>query len=262
MKRTAWIGSLLFIALVGCSDDVDGDPNSDEVDVGVEDAGGDQDIEDASQQPDADGDADAGGEQDIDAGQDAGAEDTGAAQDAGGEDTGVEQDADVGEDIDDGPVCGDGIVEDGETCDDGIIEEGCDTYHDGGDGFCRPPGECSEDYILDEDGACVPAELDEHIHIYVDNFCNLSVDPEEVHVAPGQTATFVYHNHSVDYAVDVWGFYGGGHTDLSTGAQWDDSFIHCANVNRPSSAFMDISISGLGMSHSSCPGHRFMIFCE
>lgn len=157
--------------------------------------------------------------------------------------------------------CGDGIVQDNESCDDGSITSDCDTYHDGGDGTCLPPGECSDGYVL-ENGTCVDEQIDEHVHIYVTNTCQLSVQPQSVTVPRGRTVSFVYHNHSSSYSVDVWLSYIGGYTDLKRGATWDDSFVHCRNGNRPYDAYADITINGLSLDDSHCPGHRMMIECE
>lgn len=66
--------------------------------------------------------------------------------------------------------------------------------------------------------------------------------------------SFVYRNRSRDYAVDVWLSYGGGFTDLETGAEWDDRFIHCTGPRRPRQESADIS--------TACSRHAFVIFCE
>ncbi len=159
-------------------------------------------------------------------------------------------------------TCGNATLEAGETCDDGLSTFGCDIYHDGGDGTCVPPGSCSVGYVIDGTD-CVPASTDQHVHIYVDNFCNLWVDPAVVEVPPTQhSVSFVYHNHSVDYDVDVWLSYGGGYLELLPGTSWDDAFDHCAWASRPYDAYADISISGLGVNDQYCPGHRMLIHCR
>ena len=157
--------------------------------------------------------------------------------------------------------CGDGTLQSNESCDDGNITTGCDTKHDGGDGTCQPPGQCSQGYIF-ENGKCIEKQLDKHVHIYISNTCKLSVTPKSVDVPRGQTVSFVYHNHSSDYAADVWLSYGGGFTDLQKGKSWDDQFIHCSNVNRPYSAYADITIKGLSLRDRHCPGHRMTINCK
>lgn len=234
-----------LFATAACSDDHDPDAEgSEEVE---EDA--DSDV----------GDRDSGANSDED---DADDEDGGDGGDSA--DGGV--DADGGDDDDDNDEdeleCGNGIVEEGQTCDDGIIDDNCDTYHDGGDGYCVPPDECSDGYVLDGDGECVDDHFDADIEIFVDNFCNLTVDPPEIDVPPGQTASFVYYNQSVDYEVDVWGSYGGGYLDLATGDHWDDGFVHCSSPDRPYTAGAEISIAGIDMGDVNCPGHNFVIYCQ
>lgn len=137
-----------------------------------------------------------------------------------------------------GPVCGDGVVEAGETCDDGS-GVGCDSYHDGGDGVCLPPGTCSSGYVPSGDG-CVPELWTEHVHIYVSNTCEMMVDPPAFQVQPGQKLRLDYHNHSADYPVDVWMHYNGGYTDLPPGATWMEKYEHCFGPN-PSQGWAEIS---------------------
>ena len=72
-----------------------------------------------------------------------------------------------------GAVCGDGVVEPGETCDDGS-GVGCDTYHDGGDGVCVPPGTCSSGHVLSGDD-CVPELAVAHVHIHVSKQDNITL---------------------------------------------------------------------------------------
>lgn len=246
----------LFVAAVGCTDDHNGEPPTGQTDTGHADtdAGDDGDGDTSADSTDDAGDAGDGADDDAGT-DDAGTGDAGHDDDAG-TDTGGD-DADV----DDGPVCGNGIVEEGQSCDDGIIEENCDTYHDGGDGYCVPPDECSDGFVLDDNGDCIEEEFTEDIDIYVDNFCNLDVDPPQVDVASGQTASFTYHNQSVDYAVDIWGFYGGGYLDLATGDSWDDPFIHCGSGSSNTET-MDISISGININDPNCPGQVFQINCQ
>lgn len=137
-----------------------------------------------------------------------------------------------------GPVCGDGVVEPGETCDDGS-GAGCDTYHDGGDGVCVPPGTCSEGHVLAGED-CVPELWVEHVHIYVSNTCEMMVEPTSFEVQPGQKLRLDYHNHSADYPVDVWMHYGGGYTELQPGATWMEQYEHCFGPN-PSEGWAEIS---------------------
>ena len=242
----------LTAVLIGCSDDHD--PGENAANQTGADTGDDEDASDAG-----DDDAtDTNGADASDTGTDTSDTNGTDVSDDGGDTT----DTGVDADIDDGPVCGNGIVEEGQNCDDGVIEENCDTYHDGGDGYCVPPDECSDGFILDDDGDCIEEEFTEDIDIHVDNFCNLDVDPPEVDVAEGQTASFVYHNQSVDYAVDIWGFYGGGYIELETGDTWDDPFEHCTGANTPTTETMDISVHGLGVGDANCPGQVFEIHCQ
>jgi hypothetical protein len=158
-------------------------------------------------------------------------------------------------------LCGNARLDPGESCDDGSSIAECDTRHDGGDGACVPAGTCSDGYVESE-STCIPESTDTHVHIYVDNFCNLSVQPAVVEVPNPQGVSFTYHNHSVDYAVDVWLSYGGGFLELETGTSWDDQFTHCLWAGRPYDAYADISISGLGVNDPYCPGHRMLIHCR
>ncbi|MEZ4464170.1 MAG: hypothetical protein R3F43_06555 [bacterium] len=80
--------------------------------------------------------------------------------------------------------CGDGVLQNIERCDDGRLVEGCDATHDGGDGTCLPPGQCSADFVLD--GAdCVARQQSAVVDIFVDNFCNMRVEPPRFAVAQG-----------------------------------------------------------------------------
>ncbi len=101
-------------------------------------------------------------------------------------------------------------------------------------------------------------DLVDHVHIYIDNFCQVTVDPTSYDVPAGSTLQLDYHNHSVDYEADVWLSYGGGYLDLALGDTWNDAFTHCSGPN-PSTAYADISIAG-GPS-PGCPGFRLLINC-
>lgn len=157
--------------------------------------------------------------------------------------------------------CGDGKRQSNEKCDDGKISSGCDKKHDGGDGTCVAAGQCSKGYVL-EQGKCVSKQIDKHVHIYISNTCKLSVSPQKVTVPRGRTISFVYHNHSNDYAADVWLSYGGGYLGLKKKKKWDDPFIHCSNANRPYTAAADISIKDIPLRDRHCPGHRMKIECQ
>lgn len=149
-----------------------------------------------------------------------------------------------------GPVCGDGVVEGGETCDDGS-GVGCDSYHDGGDGTCVPAGMCSPGHVLGMDG-CVVELWSDHVHIMVDNTCEMTVSPPEFTVQPGQKLRLDYHNHSQDYPVDVWMHYNGGFTDLPPGATWMEKYEHCFGP-APSEGWATIS--------TACSQYKLPIHC-
>jgi hypothetical protein len=99
----------------------------------------------------------------------------------------------------------------------------------------------------------------EHVHIYIDNFCKVSVSPTSFTVPAGETLNLTYHNHSVDYAADVWMMYGGGFLDLAKGASWVEKYSHCFGPSA-STGYADISIAG-GPT-SGCPGVRLYIYCK
>ncbi len=298
--RGIWVVVVAGSLLVGCSDCETGVPPGDAA-ADIVDAGGGGEVGsvDAGESGDVGAVGDVGKASDV--GGDA-ASDAGGGGDVGGDiadvgDGGVEAGGDV-RDADDGgggeAVCGDGVVEgdeacddgntesgdycaadcsevtgecgdgelqENESCDDGEIASGCDSAHDGGDGTCQPPGECSDGYFLD-DGECLAEQREAHVHVYISNTCELSVSPAQVEVPPGQTVSFTYHNHSSDYAADVWLSYIGGYTDLQQGATWDDSFEHCASAGRPYDQYADISIAGFDRQDPNCPGHRMDIVCQ
>jgi cysteine-rich repeat protein len=148
--------------------------------------------------------------------------------------------------------CGDGILQSNEICDDGGVPTDCDMLQDGGDGKCVPAGTCSPGYIFVPGQGCQPEIAADHVHIMVDNFCNMSVMPMEFTVPAGQKLKLSYHNHSVDYPVDVWLSYGGGYLDLQTGATWNDAFEHCFGPS-PSEAYADIT--------TACSQFKLQIHC-
>lgn len=253
------IGLWVALAAVGCEDERPAGTHPSRLDAAVQDAAG----EDAAV-PDAGGPLDAGEVPDagaVDTGfphdsggpdaapVDAGAPD-GAPLDGGAPDTGVGLDAAA---PDSGTWCGDGVRGPGETCDDGVITSGCDTYHDGGDGACWPPGQCAQGYLLDTIGTCVPARLDTRVIIDVDNFCNMAVTPVELVVPRGQTVYVDWYNRSRDYPVDVWLSYGGGYLDLLPGTTWDEPIRHCGTPN-PHDEYADIS--------TACSMFRFYFRCQ
>lgn len=54
------------------------------------------------------------------------------------------------------------------------------------------------------------------------------------------------------YAIDVWMSYGGGYTDLPTGATWDEPIGHCGTPSAHTE-YADIS--------TACSSFRFLINC-
>jgi cysteine-rich repeat protein len=151
--------------------------------------------------------------------------------------------------------CGDGVLQTTELCDDGHhAGDDCARLHDGGDGACVEPGACSAGYALAGDGRCDPVMQDGVVDIFVANDCTMRVVPDHIDVPPGRTISLLYRNRSVDYPVDVWLSYGGGFLDLEPGTQWQDRFVHCANLNRPYQAFADVS--------TACSMFRLMINCQ
>lgn len=92
-----------------------------------------------------------------------------------------------------------------------------------------------------------------HIHIHVSNTCDLTVDPPELSFPRGVRPRFAWHNHSVDYPVDVWMSYGGGFLELGTGATWNEPIDHCLGPNAHDE-WADISAGG-------CAEYRFLIHC-
>lgn len=93
------------------------------------------------------------------------------------------------------------------------------------------------------------------VNIYVDNRCNMDVQPKVVDVPAGvPSITITYYNRSRDYPVDVWLSYGGGFLDLKTGTSWADRFEHCRLGRRPYSAYADIT--------TACSRYRLMINCK
>lgn len=72
-----------------------------------------------------------------------------------------------------------------------------------------------------------PPTADYDVDIFVSNTCAMSVVPSVVDVPHGQVAHFHWHNRSADYPVDVWMSYGGGYTDLASGATWHEPPSHC-----------------------------------
>lgn len=91
------------------------------------------------------------------------------------------------------------------------------------------------------------------INIYVDNFCNMTVDPQEVFVPAGGTALLTYHNLSEWYEVDVWCSYIGGYTDLACGDSWADPIEWCTG---------DSVYTGYADISTACSSHRLLIHCQ
>jgi hypothetical protein len=125
------------------------------------------------------------------------------------------------------------------------------------DAFSPPDAFASPDAFSPPD-AFVPADafaarVDTHVHIEVDNTCRMTVTPREATALPGQTLYFDWHNHSRDYPVDVWMSYGGGYTDLATGATWDEPIGHCSTPF-VGDEYADIT--------TACSSFRFLIHCR
>lgn len=95
-------------------------------------------------------------------------------------------------------------------------------------------------------------ELVDHVHIDVSNTCVMSVSPTSYDVQPGHTLQLSYHNHSDDYAVDVWKSYGGGYLDLATGGTWNEQYVHCT-LQSTYTEYADIS--------TACSSFRLYINC-
>lgn len=148
-------------------------------------------------------------------------------------------------------ACGDGTQQDNESCDDGAIDEGCDTWHDGGDGACAPPGTCSGGFFL-VGGACEPELATGEVLIHVSNTCVMNVTPLEITVPAGQRLRLSYRNIGNDYPVDVWKSYIGGYLDLPPGGTWNEQYQHCAGPNAYTE-YADIS--------TACSSFRLLIRC-
>jgi hypothetical protein len=258
MPRILALG--LCVAVVassaGCDADADADTDTDadsdaDGDGGVDadaDADGDADA-DADDTADADADADADGDSDADVDADVDA-DSDAESDA---------DADV-----DGEIDADVDVCDGVSCDDSPLPE-CDgdglrVYDAAGrcDGTGGAP-ECRYGSTVEpcelgcDAGACVEDPvLRTDVRIFVDNFCDMTVEPLEITVAAGRTAVLTYHNIGVDYPVDVWLSYIGGYLDLEPGTSWADRFEWCAG-DYASEGYADIS--------TACSEYRLPLHC-
>lgn len=93
----------------------------------------------------------------------------------------------------------------------------------------------------------------QHVHIYVSNTCVMSVSPTSFTVPAGETLQLTYHNHSNDYAVDVWKSYGGGYLDLMPGASWNETYEHCFGPS-PTTEYADIS--------TACSNFRLYVYCQ
>ena len=119
------------------------------------------------------------------------------------------------------------------------------------DAFEAPDAFTAPDAFVPADAFAARADL--HVHIEVDNTCRMTVTPREVSVPPGQTLYLDWHNHSRDYPVDVWMSYGGGYTDLATGATWDEPIGHCSTPF-VGDEYADIS--------TACSSFRFLIHCR
>ncbi len=93
----------------------------------------------------------------------------------------------------------------------------------------------------------------QHVHIYVSNTCAMSVSPMSFTVPAGETLQLTYHNHSTDYAVNVWKSYGGGYLDLAPGDSWNETYEHCFGPS-PATEYADIS--------TACSSFRLYVNCQ
>lgn len=278
-------GVLVFVS--GCSSCVDErppdaeivnpEPDADALDTGndTDDAGDLPDDSAVDTDPDTDSDADATGD----------VEDDATAPDGG--DTADDADAgpvcgngnvESGEACDDGNTsdgdycsgdcqtvtgrCGDGTLQSNESCDDGQISSNCDTYQDGGDGTCQPPGQCSSGYVYDG-SKCVSKTRKDHVHISITNTCKLSVQPKNVTIKNGRSTRVTYHNHSRSYPTDItYAGGGGGFRKLKPGRSWTSPIDWCTNKTRPYTVQVEITVHGFTLNDSRCPGHKFEIRCR
>jgi len=222
------------------------------------------DVSDTGAVPDADGISDTGdASRDVDTGIDAvcgdDAVEPGEACDDGNTDDGDYCSSDCKSVT---GSCGDGTLQSNESCDDGKITSNCDTYIDGGDGTCQPPGQCSSGYVYDG-SKCVPKQNTDHVHISITNTCSLSVRPTEVTIRNGRSVKLTYHNHSSSYSADVvYSGGGGGYYDLMPGSSWTSPIDWCTNQNRPYTVDIEILVHGFPLNDPSCPGHEFKIHCK
>ena len=90
------------------------------------------------------------------------------------------------------------------------------------------------------------------VDIDVSNTCVMRVSPTSVTIPHGEVAYFCWRNRSRDYAVDVWLSYGGGYTDLATGATWNEPVRHCLGPSAHDE-YADVS--------TACSSFRFLIHC-
>jgi hypothetical protein len=154
----------------------------------------------------------------------------------------------------------------GITCDTPPPDECRDAYNlivYDAQGTCESPGGQAEcvygDTIVPCEFGCVAGQCEPDpqqrlgINIYVDNFCNMTVDPQEVIVPAGDTAILTYNNLSEWYEVDVWLSYGGGYLDLATGDSWADQFEWCTG---------DSVYTGYADISTACSSHRLLIHCQ
>jgi hypothetical protein len=175
------------------------------------------------------------------------AEDAGIARDGGRRDAGVVRDAaagDAGADMDAGAAADGGALDGGASADAGSFDAGMPDAGSFDAGFDAGP-------LRVDAGPLGPIDL--HVHIEISNPCEMRVTPTELTVPAGQSAFIDWHNHSVDYPVDVWMSYGGGYTDLAPRATWDERFEHC-NTPLAHTEYADID--------TACSGFRFLIHCQ
>ena len=182
--------------------------------------------------------------------------DAGAGVDAGGSrDAGSDRDAAVGTDADiadagaipdAGPI--DAAAPDAATSIDAgvIVDAGSDAGIDGG-------VDAGTDGGVDAGADAGPPAMATYcVDIDVSNTCEMTVTPTEITIPAGQTAYFCWRNRSRDYEIDVWLSYGGGYTELATGATWNEPVGHCLGPTARVE-YADIT--------TACSEHRFLIRC-
>ncbi len=130
---------------------------------------------------------------------------------------------------------------------------GSDAWMGPSDAYVAPDAYIAPDAYVARDAWTAPTDAGPIcVDIFVSNTCGMSVAPTSVSIPHGQQAMFCWRNRSADYPVDVWLSYGGGYTDLATGATWYEPVRHCLGPNAHDE-YADIS--------TACSSFRFLIHC-